>query len=177
MRTQIILFSMLSLFFTLVPTKTRAGQFTKNGKIVCTESSFDERTNQAKEIGKLTVTLNNEGKASLVQLSRANVAALPAINKTFSFKSSTIKHELVVPDQETIGITGVAKVEVISVLEAGSTSLSLKINDTVVGGHPRSSYSYDQGKISVSTLDETTRVYCEGEIRIPWQAPTQNARN
>ena len=177
MRTQIILFTMLSFLFTMTPTKTLAGQFTKNGKIVCIESSLDERTNQAKDIGKLTITLNSEGNASLVQLSRTSVAALPAINKTFSFKSSTIKHELVVPDQETIGITGISKVEVISVVGAGSTTFSLKINDTVVGGRPRSSYSYDQGKISVSTLDETTHVYCEGEIRIPWQATTQNASN
>lgn len=143
----------LTTILVLSPLWSLASQTINSGKIECTEFSAAQLGQTSTKLGTIIITLGTNKKASLIQFKRPRATAMHTINKTFSIASSTIKHEV-----ET---TGSEKVEVITASDSSGRQLVLKINNPQQS--PASSFSYDEGKVSFSTLEEQTTVSCEGE--------------
>ena len=166
MQIRFALFGTVLVFLTGVSPFSIASQNLKPSKIICIETEASQESTTDKEIGRITITLDQKGTASLVQINRSSVSALPAINKTFSINSASIKHEAIVTDVENITKRN-KKTETVSVTDSKGRTFTLKIDDQSEINWTGSSYFYEDGKISFSTREESTLLKCEGKLMFP----------
>lgn len=177
----------LVLFFAslLIGAHASAQSAANAGKtIVCQEDGFDDKTGEDVALGKMTIRLGKDGKATSVQLVRPKNGDLPAINALFVASNAPINHRVEKNDFEYDEVSGeptldekgqkhykwgIENVEAISVKNA-KLSATVLINEHLYAGRPGSVLAITMGDKLVISSEQGT-VSCTGAVMFPMANP------